>query len=120
MATCLDAAGASYPSSYRGHPIMPMEGRSLMPILHGAEREERPIFWEHEGNRAVRLGKWKLVARYPQEWELYDMESDRTELNDLAGKHPGQVKDLAALYQDWAKRCGVLPWNQVPPVQPAK
>jgi arylsulfatase len=120
MATCLDAAGASYPSSYRGHPIMPMEGRSLMPILHGAEREERPIFWEHEGNRAVRLGKWKLVARYPQEWELYDMESDRTELNDLAGKHPDQVKDLAALYQDWAKRCGVLPWNQVPPVQPAK
>ena len=120
MATCLDAAGATYPASYHGHQILPMEGRSLIQIFHGAEREERPIFWEHEGNRAVRLGKWKLVARYPNDWELYDVESDRTELNNLAGKQPEKVKELAALYQDWAERCQVLPWNQVPPVQSPK
>jgi len=120
MATCLDAAGAAYPSVYHGHPILPMEGRGLMPMFIGGAVGERPLFWEHEGNRAVRFGKWKLVARYPNEWELYDMESDRTELNDLHGKHPDKVRELAALYQDWAKRCGVLPWNQVPPVQPTK
>ena len=120
MATCLGAAGATYPSFYHGHQMLPMEGRSLIPIFHGGEREERPIFWEHEGNRAMRLGKWKLVARYPNEWELYDVESDRTELNNLAGKQPEQVKELAALYHDWAERCQVLPWNQVPPVQSPK
>ena len=120
MATCLDAAGVKYPASYQGQPILPMEGRSLMPIFKGGAREERPILWEHEGNRGVRLGKWKLVARHPNEWELYDMAADRTESNDLAGSQPGKVKELAALYADWAKRCGVLPWNQVPPVRPAK
>ena len=118
MATCLDAAGAAYPPSYHGKPILPMEGRSLLPIFKGGTREERPLFWEHEDNRGVRLGKWKLVARYPREWELYDVESDRTELNDLSGEHRDQVNELAKLYQDLAKRCGVLPWNQVPPVRP--
>jgi arylsulfatase A-like enzyme len=120
MATCLDAAGAAYPSSYRGHPILPMEGRSLLPVFQGEVRPERPIFWEHEGNRGVRFGKWKLVARYPQAWELYDMESDRTESIDLAGRNPGQVRVLAEWYADWAKPCGVLPWDQVPPVPSAK
>jgi arylsulfatase len=118
MATCLDAADASYPSSYRGHPILPTEGRSLIPIFHGRTCVERPVFWEHEGNRAVRLGKWKLVSRYPNDWELYDMESDRTELNNLSGQQLDKVKELVAIYDDWAKRCGVLPWNQIPPVQP--
>jgi arylsulfatase len=68
----------------------------------------------------VRLGKWKLVARYPNEWELYDTDSDRTELNDLAGKQAEKFKELAGLYRDWSERCGVLPWNQVPAIQPAK
>ena len=120
MATCLDAARATYPSSYHGHSILPMGGRSLIPIFKSEERPERPILWEHEGNRGVRVAKWKLVARYPHEWELYDMESDRTEMNDLAGKQPDKVKELAALYDAWAKRCGVLPWNKVPPVRRAE
>ena len=97
-----------------------MGGRSLIPIFKSEERPERPILWEHEGNRGVRVAKWKLVARYPHEWELYDMESDRTEMNDLAGKQPDKVKELAALYDAWAKRCGVLPWNKVPPVRRAE
>jgi arylsulfatase len=120
MATCLDAAGVSYPTFYHDKPILPMEGRSLVPIFVGREREERPVFWEHEGNRGVRLGKWKLVARYPNDWELYDVESDRTELTNLAVQNPEKVRELAVMYRDWAERCGVLPWNRVPPVQPAK
>jgi arylsulfatase len=115
MATCLDAAGATYPTSYRGHTILPLEGRSLLPAFEGKQREERPIFWEHEGNRGVRLGKWKLVERHPNGWELYDMDADRTEMNDLAGKFPERVNELSALYDAWAKRCNVLPWEKVPP-----
>jgi arylsulfatase A-like enzyme len=123
MSTCLDAAGVPYPDSNNGHAILPTEGKSLIPIFQGKEREVRPLFWEHEGNRAVRLGKWKLVSRYPGNWELYDTETDRTELNDLAGKYPEQVKKMDELYQKWAARCGVVPPDQLPPekrIVPAK
>jgi len=115
MTTCLDAAGVPYPKTYQDHPILPTEGRSLLPIFQGKDREERPIFWEHEGNRAIRLGKWKLVSRYPHDWELYDTDADRTELNNLATQYPDQVKQMSDLYQEWCQRCGVVPPNQVPP-----
>jgi len=58
----------------------------------------------------VRQGKWKLVAANGKPWELYDLEADRTELHDLASEHPDQVDELTALYNGWARRCGVLPW----------
>lgn len=123
MATCLDAAGVTYPKSYRGQPAIPMEGRSLVPIFQGKDREIRPLFWEHEGNRAMRLGPWKLVSFYPHDWELYDTENDRTELNNLAAQSPEQVQKMSSLYQQWAQRCGVVPPNQLPPIKrviPAK
>ncbi|MHC4442633.1 MAG: arylsulfatase [Planctomycetota bacterium] len=114
MATCLDVAGVRYPKSYKGRAITPLAGRSLVPIFRGKKFEaDRPIFWEHEGNRAVRLGKWKLVSRYPGLWELYDLRADRTEMNDLAGKNPEKVKELASLYSRWAECNGVLSWNEV-------
>jgi len=71
------------------------------------------MFWEHEGNAAVRIGKWKLVRRYPRAWELYDMDADRTELNDLASREPERVQAMAAQYDAWAKRCGVLDREKV-------
>ena len=116
MATCLEVAGVKYPSSYQGQKILPMEGHSLLPFFKGEGRGDRPVFWEHEGNRGVRFGKLKLVARQSREWELYDMTADRTEMNDLAGTKPDRVRELAAMYAEWAKRCGVLPWKDVPPV----
>jgi arylsulfatase A-like enzyme len=117
MSTCLDAAGVAYPESFNGHVILPTEGKSLVPVLRGQEREVRPLFWEHEGNRAMRLGKWKLVSRYPDAWELYDTDADRTEMENLAAKNPEEVKKLSALYDDWAKRCGVVPPDKLPPVR---
>jgi len=111
MATCLEAAGLRYPPAYRDKELIPLEGKSLLPIFEGGRRKpHEAIYWEHEGNRAVRQGKWKLVALHGEPWELYDLEADRTELNDLAGEHPEKVEQLKGLYQSWAQRCGVLPW----------
>jgi len=108
MATCIDVAGASYPETFRGRPITPLEGKSLLPIFQGKRREPHAaLFWEHEGNRAVRQGKWKLVSAYPGDWELYDLEADRTERHNLAAQYPDKVRALAALYEAWAERCGV-------------
>jgi arylsulfatase A-like enzyme len=111
MATCLDVATVPYPKTYAGREIIPLEGKSLLPIFQGHEREpHKAIYWEHEGNSAVRQGKWKLVSKYPDYWELHDMEADRTELHDLAAQDPTRVKEMAALYEQWAKRVGVRPW----------
>jgi arylsulfatase A-like enzyme len=122
MATCLDVAGAGYPRNFKGGDITPLEGKSLLPILRGETRPgHEALFWEHEGNRAVRQGKWKLVSRHPGGWELYDMQTDRTELNDLAQKHPDKVKELVALHGAWAERCGVQPWPvRKPSASPGK
>jgi arylsulfatase A-like enzyme len=117
MATCVDVARAEYPSEYKGNKITPMEGRSLAPAFGNKPIEREAIYWEHEGNRAVRQGKWKLVSRYPEDWELYDLEADRTELNNLAQKHPAKLAELKAMYESWAERCGVRPW---PARKPAK
>jgi arylsulfatase len=119
MPTCVELAGVRRPAKFQGEATLPLEGRSLVPLFEGKNRPaETPLFWEHEGNCAVRLGKWKLVSRHGAPWELYDLETDRTELNNLAGQQPDRVKELAALYQAWAERCRVLPPEQLPAAQP--
>jgi arylsulfatase len=116
MATCADVAGASYPAEYQGHKITPREGKSLRPAFAGKSIDRTaPLFWEHEGNRALREGKWKLVARYPSgNWELYDMEKDRTEMRDLSAMDPQRVRAMAAQWEAFAKRTHVLPWPWKP------
>jgi arylsulfatase len=110
VATFVDLAGATVPEERNGQPATRPEGESLVSLLDGGTwQRQAPIYWEHVGNRAVRNGEWKLVSekRY-DEWELYNITDDRTELNNLANAKPDTVKELAALWEDWAQRCGVL------------
>src|SRR5207249_9300325 len=109
MPTCVELAGATYGSS------IAMAGVSLVPAFEGkAIVRDAPIFFEHEGNRAVRAGRWKLVAKGAQgSWELYDMGADRTEMHDLAADQPDRVKELAAVWQQWAQASHVLPLNPI-------
>lgn len=111
MPTCLEVAGATYPgNSKAGTPPPSLEGISLAPVFAGNSLADRSLFWEHEGNCAVRDGKWKLVSRFPDYWELYDMEKDRTERHDVADQNPDQVRKMASDYVAWAKHVGVQPW----------
>jgi len=110
-ATLIEAASAKYPGERKGNPVPPLEGESFLPLLEGRHwSKQRPLFWEHEGNRAARVGMWKLVGEHGKPWELYNMSQDRTELNDLAGRERERVDELVKLYGAWAERCGVLPW----------
>lgn len=105
MPTCVELAEASYPEKYNGNSIIPMAGKSLVPLLKGVSFDkERPVFWEHMGNRAVRKGRWKLVSEKGEPWSLFDMTDDRTELNDLSAKMPDKAKALEAIYDAWAEK----------------
>ncbi len=116
MATCVDLTGAKYPTQFAGEKIQPMEGVSLRPAFAGdSVARAQPIFWEHEGNRAIRIGQWKLVSKHPSGWELFDIAADRAEQRDLAAKFPDRVKDMSAQYDAWAKRVEARPWPLNPP-----
>ncbi len=132
-ATCADIAGAEYPATRDGREVLPLEGRSLLPIFNGERREgHEALYWNQAGLwRAVRMGKWKLVspdhwrdynpwragggAKSEQNaqpdpktiWELYDMEADRTEVNDLADQYPDRVKQMACMYDAWERHCAI-------------
>jgi arylsulfatase len=113
MATFLEVAGIDYPAQYDGRDIKPLEGFSMTPTFTNGPHPRPVLYWEHEGNKAVRRGKWKLVCRYPNPWELYDIEADRTELNDVATENPEIVREMSTLYEAWAQRCEVTPWEDL-------
>ena len=118
MATVTAVTGATYPGEYKGHTIHPMEGVSLRPALEGRPlNRPRPLFWEHEGNRAVRSGNWKIVSLWRGEWELYDIAADRVERNNVAAQHADVVKRLSDEWDAWAKRTNVDVWPG-PALQP--
>ena len=111
MATCVDLAETSYPQQWSGRQIKPLRGQSLRPLLTGAgQLPERSLFWEHEGNAAIRVGNRKLVRQGAKgNWELFDIRTDRTEQHDLAAARPDEVGDLAKQWTDWAHEVNALP-----------
>lgn len=117
MATCIDVSDAAYPEVYNGNDIQPPEGLSFAPVFQGGSRTEHDVIaWEHFANRGIRSGKWKLVSQNhdnwthakPGIWELYNLEEDRTESTNLAKQMPEKVEELAAKYDEWARRVGVV------------
>ena len=112
MATCVDLGGAKYPAKVGENAITPMEGASLRPAFADKPLERELLAWEHEKNRAIRVGRWKLVAKTGGAWELYDIEADPVELKNLATTNRGVVTNLAAKWDAWAKRCNVLPYPE--------
>jgi arylsulfatase A-like enzyme len=106
MPTCLEIASMNYPKKYRERKILPVEGKSLVPVFKGKKRQgHSALFWELSGNRAVRMGKWKLVGQTKKDWELYNLKTDRGEANDLASLKPDLVKKMTVMYQEWSERC---------------
>ena len=116
MPTILEVTGATYPEEYQGYTIPPLESISLLPTLLGNEQKiEGYQFFEHSHNRAVIKGKWKAISRIGVDtWQLYDIEADRTELNDISANYTDVVADLSARWEDWAIRCKALPKGDIP------
>lgn len=131
MPTLVELTGATYPSEYKDNSIKPMEGVSLVPTFEDKPVEREAIYWEHEMNRAVRMGDWKLVSKgellngvyghwknYQKDfWELYNIQEDRSELHDLAEKYPEKVSQMSQMWEDYAQRANVFPAPWKPIVQ---
>lgn len=113
MATFLDVAGVNYPETCDGKEIKPLEGVSMAPTFTNQPHERDVLYWEHQGNRGVRKGNWKLVAECNKDWELHDMVEDRSELRDLSTEHPEIIEELQDLYFAWEKRCGVMEFDDL-------
>ena len=123
MPTYVELAGTEYPRKFNGKDINSCHGKSLVPTFYGKDVPRKALYFEHQANRAVRMGKWKLVSKgtkqkpYTGPWELYDLVEDRTELNDLSDKHPEIAEKLKQMWHQWALENNVYPldnrgWNQ--------
>lgn len=106
LPTFLEIGGADYPKTYNDNPIRPVEGISLLKVLKQPDQtfpRPEPLYWFFSGSRAIRDGDMKLVwdPRVNQ-WELYDLKNDRTEMNDLSKDHPETTRRLRELWEKWA------------------
>lgn len=112
MATCLDVSGATYPAEYNGHQIIPLAGKSLAPIFKTGVREgHRELCFEHFNEKAlIDASGWKIVwPNNRKQWELYNLNEDRSEMHDLAGRYPDKVKEMVSRYEEWEKEYMVVP-----------
>lgn len=108
LPTCLDLAGANYPDTINGMETIPPVGKSMLPVL----KEESTtihdtIYWEHERGKAIRTGDWKMSAMPEKNWELFNIEKDHTETNDLSSQYPEKVAQMNEAWEIWAKNLAI-------------
>ncbi len=130
MPTIIQLTKAKYPKVYNGHKITPVSGVSLVPTFTKEPLKPRAIYWSHQANRAMRMGKWKIISggilhggygnwkTYTSEpWELYNMQKDRSELKDLSSQYPQKVKRMVKMWEKWAHETNVypMPWKEEQP-----
>ncbi len=115
MPTIVELTGADYPDEINGKAIKPMQGESLLPVFRGESVDRgEPLYFEHSGNRGIRDGEWKLVSsRFDLTWELYNVEEDPTELNDVSEVFPDVRDELISKYELWAETNNVLSYPEL-------
>ena len=112
MATCVDLAETDYPQQYQERPITRLQGKSLLPIFAGDQRDPHEwLYFQFSNNRAIRRGDDKLVSAQGGAWELYDLANDRSELNDLIKQQPEKAEELAKLWYHVAETVEQAPEN---------
>lgn len=111
LPTLGNLAGVTYPQTHQGHELIPVEGIDLLPVLTGRKQAvERPLFWEYNGNRAMRRGDWKIVwDKLLRSWELYYLRTDQTETKNLATQYPEKTLEMVQEWEQWATRTGLTP-----------
>ena len=116
--TILDIVGEKMPSTVAGLAVPPLPGKSLVPVFKkdGAMKHEY-LWWNHEGNRAIQVGDWKLVADHTKPWELFNLKKDRSETKNMALEHPEKVKELEKMWNSHAQEFNTL--SQQDPPSPA-
>jgi arylsulfatase len=110
LPTCLEVAGVEYPEEYNGHSISPLDGKSLLPILRGKDREGHDqLYFEHLEGKALLEDQWKIVTLQTQNapWRLYNISDDPTEANDLSDKRPDRVSSMVKDWRSWAREVGI-------------
>jgi arylsulfatase A-like enzyme len=118
LPTFLEIAGTRHPgASYRGQPVLPPRGVSLLPVLYGKAQTVHPqdeVFgWELFGQRSVRQDNWKLVwdqaaPAAERRWSLHDLRTDPTEQNDLSASNPAQLQRMLQLWERYDQETGVI------------
>lgn len=102
MATLMEVSGGTWPAAHAGEALMPLPGKSLQPIFAGKQREPHDALYFHlMDHRAVIAGDWKLVSDWNRPWELYNLATDRTELQDRAADEPARLGELTRLWEAW-------------------
>ena len=119
--TVLELVGGKQPAAVAGLPVPPLHGKSLVPVFAEDNTVQHDYLWfNHDGNRAIRIGNWKLVADHTLPWELYDVSVDRSETKNLAAAHPEKVKEMEQAWIEHAREFHALAQQDPPNNAPGK
>ena len=111
----LEITGAQRPATVAGLPVPPLPGKSLVPVFAKDNTVTHDYFWfNHDGNRAIRIGDWKLVADHTKPWELFDLSHDRSEIKNLALVYPDKVQAMAQAWRQHAEELHALAEQDLP------